>query len=71
MKLKRGTYPGASEFAYFDVPVGQMRKSYMRALLECILHRAATGERNAEVIFRELEIAEVNSAQQVVLPKSR
>ena len=63
MKLKRGTYPGASEFAYFDTPVEKMSAEEMRGLLQCILHRASPGELNAELVFRELEIAEENARQ--------
>jgi hypothetical protein len=58
MKIKRGIYPGASEFAYFDKDVHEMNLEECRALLECVLHRAMPGETNSEIVYRELSIAE-------------
>jgi len=58
MKIIRGDYPGASEFAYFDKDVHAMTLEECRSLLECILHRAAPGDPNSQLVYRELEIAE-------------
>lgn len=58
MKIKRGDYPGASEFAYFDKDVREMDLEECRSLLEHVLHRAAPGHDNAEMVYRELSIAE-------------
>ncbi len=58
MKIPRGDYDGASQFAYFDKPVNDMTLDECRSLLMAILHRAMPGENNASVVYRELEIAE-------------
>ena len=58
MKIKRGSYAGASEFAEFDVPVCMMSKEQMVALLSAILHRAMPGEQHSRVVYQELAIAE-------------
>ncbi len=58
MKIKRGSYAGASEFAEFDVPVCLMSKEQMAALLGAILHRAMPGEQDYYVVYQALEIAE-------------
>lgn len=58
MKIKRGSYAGASEFAEFDVPVSVMSREQMAALLGAILHRAMPGEKHCDVVYRALEIAE-------------
>ena len=58
MKIKRGSYPGASEFAEFDVPVCLMSQEQMAALLSAILHRAMPGEEHCDVVYQALEIAE-------------
>lgn len=63
MKLKRGTYPGASEFAFFNATIEEMSIEEMRSLLQCILHRASPGELNARVVFGELAIAERNARE--------
>lgn len=58
MKLRKGNYPGASTFAYFDKPTENMTRKEMQSLLECILHRAMPGEQHAALMERELAIAE-------------
>ncbi len=58
MKIKRGSYAGASEFAEFNVPVDRMSKEQMVALLGAILHRAMPGEQHCDLVYQELEIAE-------------
>lgn len=63
MKVKRGDYPGASEFAYFNRDVREMSLEECRGLLECILHRAAPGMDNADLMFKELAIAEQCEAE--------
>lgn len=60
MRTKRGDYPGASEFAYFDQDVREMSLEDCRSLLECILHRAMPGEPNAPIVYYELSVAEEN-----------
>ena len=58
MKTRRGDYDGASEFVYFDRDVREMDLEECRSLLECILHRAIPGEKRADMVYRELSIAE-------------
>lgn len=58
MKIIKGDYPGASTFAQFDKPVNQMTLKECQGLLEQILFRAMPGENNAEIMFKELELAE-------------
>jgi hypothetical protein len=58
MKIVRGNYPGASEFAFFNRDVREMNLEECRGLLECILQRAMPGENNADVMYHELELAE-------------
>ena len=61
MKLTRGTYEGASEFAKFDRPTEEMTPLQMEYLLDSILERATPGLPNADLIFAELAIAEENA----------
>ncbi len=58
MNIKRGTYPGASQFAHFERDIYEMNLDECRDLLECILQRAMPGETSADFVFRELAIAE-------------
>ena len=58
MNIKRGNYPGSSEFAHFDKDFRAMNLEECRSLLECILQRASPGEINAVDTYSELEIAE-------------
>lgn len=58
MQIKRGTYDGASNFAYFDTSITLMTEDEMRSLLHFILQRATPGEKNAEVMQHELAVAE-------------
>jgi hypothetical protein len=58
MKIKRGSYPGASDFAEFDIPVVLMSREQKEALLSAILHLAMPGEEHCDVVYRALEIAE-------------
>lgn len=66
MKLQRGDYPGASEFAYFDKALDQMTPAQMRFLLEFILHEASPGASYATCTFRALEMAEAKAREQGV-----
>jgi hypothetical protein len=66
MILKRGTYPGASEFAYFDKDLNSMSGDTARSLLEFILHEAHPGMDNWEIIFAALERAEQKAREQGV-----
>ncbi len=56
--IKRGTYDGASEFAYFNKPITEMSLVECRQLLDHILLRAMPAEDRDGRIFRSLEIAE-------------
>jgi hypothetical protein len=58
MMIKRGTYDGASRFAYFDKPITEMSLVECRELLEHILLRAMPAEDRDGRMFRSLEIAE-------------
>ena len=58
MKIKRGSYAGASDFAEFDVPVILMSREQKEALLIAILHRAMPGEEHCDVVYQALKIAE-------------
>jgi hypothetical protein len=66
MKTKRGNYDGASEFAYFDKDVQQMTENEMRSLLQFILHEAAPGEQDFDVVFEHLARAEEKAREQGV-----
>jgi len=58
MRIQRGNYPGASEFAYFDKNIYEMSLDECRSLLQCILHRAGPADEHGPMMYRELEIAE-------------
>ncbi len=60
MMIKRGTYDGASEFAYFDKPTTEMSLVECRELLDHILQRAMPSEDPDGWMFGELQIAEEN-----------
>lgn len=68
MKVHRGDYEGASRFAYFDKPVQDMNLEECRGLLMAILHRAMPGEDNAELVYKELAIAEQCCKEQEPMP---
>lgn len=63
MKIIRGDYPGASEFAYFDADLHAMSPEAMRCLLTHILHQASPGHTHAGVVFEALSWAESNAVQ--------
>lgn len=58
MKLKRGNYDGASEFAYFDKPLEAMTQEEMKCLLEHILHLASPGDPDWAEFYDRLALAE-------------
>ncbi len=58
--IKRGTYDGASEFAYFNKPTTEMSLVECRELLDQILQRAMPAEDPDGRMYRSLEIAEQN-----------
>jgi len=58
MKIRRGDYDGASPMAYFDLDLDSLNRSEALDLLRCILHRADPGKDNADLVRKELEIAE-------------
>jgi len=64
MRLVRGDYPGASEFAHFDQSIYRMNEEELRSLLSAILNRASPGEENAAMLYRELQLAEENWKEQ-------
>lgn len=58
MIINRGTYDGASQFAYFDKSTAEMSLVECRQLLDHILLRAMPAEDRDGRMFRSLEIAE-------------
>jgi hypothetical protein len=58
MKIRRGDYSGASEFAYFDKDIYSMSADEARSLLQFILHEAAPGEQDASIVYEHLARAE-------------
>lgn len=66
MKTRRGNYPGASEFAYFDADISSMSAETARSLLNFILHEAAPGEQDAGVVYEHLKRAEEKAREQGV-----
>jgi hypothetical protein len=66
MKTKRGNYPGASEFAYFDQDINSMSTETVRSLLSFILHEAAPGEQDSDVVYEHLKRAEEKAREQGV-----
>jgi hypothetical protein len=67
MRIKGGTYKGASLFAYFDKPTTEMSLVECRKLLDHILQRAMPSEDPDGRIFRSLEIAEQNYKEEFSL----
>lgn len=69
MKLHRGNYDGASEFAYFDKPVNKMSLEECRGLLETILHQASPGMTHHAAMYEALGWAEeahkVNTGEKI------
>lgn len=63
MRTKKGDYPGASTFAYFDRDVPEMGLEECHRLLACILHQAMPGMANSEIVFQALAIAEQTSKE--------
>jgi hypothetical protein len=66
MMTKRGNYPGASEFAYFDKEINSMSAESARSLLNFILHEAAPGEQDSDVVYEHLKRAEEKAREQGV-----
>ncbi len=64
MKIQRGDYEGASQFAYFDKPVDRMTPDECRSLLACILFAAMPGAQDSEIVYHALEVAEQISKEQ-------
>jgi len=71
MKLQRGNYPGASEFAHFDRSLDTMSPAEMRQLLEHILYQAAPGHPHAAAVFEALSWAESDFAHFSCTPPHR
>ena len=63
MKILRGNYPGASEFAFFDASLNTMSPEEMRCLLTHILHQASPGHTHAAAVFEALSWAESNASE--------
>lgn len=66
MKTKRGDYEGASQFAYFDKDLQRMTEHEMRSLLHFILHEAAPGEQDCDIVYEHLARAEEKAREQGV-----
>lgn len=54
MKLKRGTYPGASEYLYFDQDLKDMRREQLESLLSRLLHYGSPGRFDVAPDVRQL-----------------
>ena len=65
MKLTRGTYEGASDFAKFDRPTEEMTREHMKCLLDNILDLASPGRRGSKVLFEWLALAEENAEHEM------
>ena len=63
MRIVRGDYPGASEFAKFDRDLETMSPDEMRGILELLQLMASPGERSSLIVREILEAAERRAAE--------
>jgi hypothetical protein len=65
MKITRGNYDGASEFAQFDKSLDCMTPNEIRCVLEHILHLASPGVSGvSHLIYGQLTLAEQLAREQ-------